>query len=537
MLQSIFSLTLGKRISLFSIIPVIAGIAILVFVLVSKLESELYQVAQKQNADSAETLTGRLSGMVKFKQTQSLEKLVNGYFENTNLSAIRVWGSDGGLVFEAASSNGSAPDIEQLTQDVTSGASIGASQAYVGPILYGKNDELVGTVATAWSNEKVVATISGVIVDSLTISLAVLAAVLGTLIFVIQRSVSKPIQTTTRIMSELAEGNLDVAIDDKRRRDEIGSMIDAVEVFRENGLELRRVEEEQKASRLKAEQQRKEELASIADQLLETVGSIVTAVRTSSSALEENAVGLKDDAESSFKSVEKVSSSSDNASSNVQTVASAAEELAASFGEIAKQVAEANTISDSVSSMVKSSTEKVEHLAVMVEDISQIIQLIRGVADQTNLLALNATIEAARAGDAGKGFAVVASEVKNLADQTAKATEQISNQIAGVQTATNESVKTIAEISKAAQSSAEISTAISAAVEEQQSATNEIARNVQEAATSTQVVSDNIVHIADMTEKASRSTHSMLDSTKELGAQSTHLSQAVNSFIERIKAG
>jgi methyl-accepting chemotaxis protein len=536
MSKSLFSLTLGRRITLLSIVPVMVGISVLIFISVNQLKTELYQAAEKLNANSADALGGSLSGAVKFKQKKTLETKAEEYFENSNLSAIRIWDAGGEVIFEASSPTLAEPVIEQLTTDVVTGASVGVNQLYIEPILYGKKDELVGTIATVWNNQKVEDSITGTIRNLVFISLAVLGVVSVTLSLIIRNSVSKPVQATTHVMSELAKGNLDIAVQGRRRHDEIGLMVQAVEVFRENGLELRRVEAEQVESQKQAELRRKDELNTLAEQLLEKVGTIVTSVRRSSSELETSATALKEDAERSAESVEKVSSSSGNASSNVQTVASAAEELAASFNEIAKQVSDANAVSESVSALVLRSTEKVEHLAGMVNDISQIIQLIRGVAEQTNLLALNATIEAARAGDVGKGFAVVASEVKNLADQTAKATEQISNQIAGVQTATNESVQTISEISAAAQHSAEISAAISAAVEEQQAATNEIARNVQQAASSTQVVSDNIVHIAETTEKASKSTSSMLDSTKELGTQSTNLSNAVDGFIERIKA-
>ena len=138
-----------------------------------------------------------------------------------------------------------------------------------------------------------------------------------------------------------------------------------------------------------------------------------------------------------------MAAASEQASANVQTVASAAEELSSSISEIGRRVSQSSQIASNA--------------------VRQ--------ADQTNLLALNATIEAARAGDAGKGFAVVASEVKNLANQTAKATDEIGAQISGIQTATQEAVTAIDAITKTITGIDQVSSGIASAVEEQGAAT------------------------------------------------------------------
>ena len=131
-------------------------------------------------------------------------------------------------------------------------------------------------------------------------------------------------------------------------------------------------------------------------------------------------------------------SASNEASTNVETAAVAADELSGSISEIGRQLAKTTEIVRSAVAEAQGTNHQITALAQAAQKIGDVIKLIRAIAGQTNLLALNATIEAARAGEAGKGFAVVASEVKSLAVQTAKATEDISRLIMSVQEATTQ---------------------------------------------------------------------------------------------------
>ena len=133
-----------------------------------------------------------------------------------------------------------------------------------------------------------------------------------------------------------------------------------------------------------------------------------------------------------------VAAGATQATTNVQTVAAAAEELAASVTEITRQVTRRRRWRGARCRMRARPTARSNGLSEAAQKIGDVVRLISDIAGQTNLLALNATIEAARAGEAGKGFAVVASEVKTLASQTARATEEIGAQIAAIQAATTQ---------------------------------------------------------------------------------------------------
>ena len=124
-----------------------------------------------------------------------------------------------------------------------------------------------------------------------------------------------------------------------------------------------------------------------------------------------------------------VAAASEEASTSVQSVASATEELSSSVNEISRQVQESARMAGDAVDQARTTNDRVSELSKAASRIGDVVELINTIAGQTNLLALNATIEAARAGEAGRGFAVVASEVKALAEQTAKATGEIGQQI------------------------------------------------------------------------------------------------------------
>jgi methyl-accepting chemotaxis protein len=226
-----------------------------------------------------------------------------------------------------------------------------------------------------------------------------------------------------------------------------------------------------------------------------------------------------------------VAAASEQAATNVQTVASAAEELSASIREIQQQMATSARIAQQAVEQVDRTDTTVTGLVQAADKIGEVVNLISDIASQTNLLALNATIEAARAGEAGKGFAVVASEVKNLANQTAKATEEIGQQIAAMQTATGDSVQAIRGIGATIKQISEVTTTVASAVEEQGAATQEISRNVQQASAGTQEVSSNITGVSQAATQTGTAAGQVLSAARELAQQGQKLNTEIEAFL------
>jgi methyl-accepting chemotaxis protein len=370
------------------------------------------------------------------------------------------------------------------------------------------------------------------------IGVAAISILLGIAVgFFVARSISKPVVAMTAAMRDLAGGDKQVTIPAQGRKDEIGEMAGAVQVFKDNMIEADRLRAEQEQSKARAEAERRQAMLDLADRFENSVGSIVNGVTSAATELQSTAQSMSATAEQTTRQATVVAAASEETTQNVQTVASATEELSASIGEITNQVSESTRRVGEAVIQANDTNAKVQGLADAAQKIGDVVRLINDIAGQTNLLALNATIEAARAGEAGKGFAVVASEVKTLATQTARATEEIAGQVRAIQEATATSAEAIGDITKTIGRVSEISTAIASAVEEQGAATQEISRNVQQAAQGTQEVSANISGVTEAAHQTGAAASEVLAASTELGKNGELLKVQVNEFLRSVRAG
>jgi len=350
------------------------------------------------------------------------------------------------------------------------------------------------------------------------------------------RSLTAPIVRMTGVMASLAEGDLDVPVPDQGRKDEIGKMADAVQVFKVNALRVREMEEEQAVAERDAAEQKRQATRELADGFESSVGHIVETVSTAAGEMASTSKTLLTSAEQTSALSSEVTQAAEETFANVEAVSAAAEQLSASISEISRQVAQSSGISRTAVSEVEDTNARIQGLADAAEKIGAIVHLISDIAEQTNLLALNATIEAARAGDVGKGFAVVASEVKSLADQTARATSDISSQVIAVQSATREAVTSISTIVDVINRINEIAGAVAAAVEEQGAATSEIARNAEQAASGVATVTTNLGSVSRMAADTGDHARQMGDATAQLFREAETLSGEVGRFLQEVRA-
>jgi methyl-accepting chemotaxis protein len=219
-----------------------------------------------------------------------------------------------------------------------------------------------------------------------------------------------------------------------------------------------------------------------------------------------------------------VVATANDATTNLDTVATATEEMTATVTEIARNAEQARQVTTAAVHSMASASTRVEDLSIAAQEITKVTDMIVEIAEQTKLLALNATIEAARAGEAGKGFAVVANEVKELAKQTNEAIEDIRHKIDTMQRSTTGTVTEIAQISRVISEVNNLVTSIATAVEEQAITTREIANNIGQAAGGIQEMTGTVTEAADMSQTIARDLLTVSQASGEMAAVSTALS-------------
>jgi methyl-accepting chemotaxis protein len=354
--------------------------------------------------------------------------------------------------------------------------------------------------------------------------------------FALYRGIGVPVSQMTEAMGRLAQNDTSVVVPGLGRRDEVGEMAKAVEVFKLNAIERLKLAEETKAIDARAAAEKRRAMEELARSFEQKVGGLVEHVTAAASEMEATARSMSSTAEQTNQQSGLVASAAYETAANVQSVATATEELAASASEIGMQVHQTTSAAARAAEDARRTNGSVQALATSAQKIGDVVKLISDIAGQTNLLALNATIEAARAGEAGRGFAVVAAEVKELASQTGRATGDIAAQIAQIQAATDEAVGAIAGITATIESMHTTAVNVAAAVEEQQAATQEIARNVSRAAQGTEGVTQNITDVQKAATHTGSAASQVLSAAGELARNAATLSREVSNFLSGIRA-
>jgi methyl-accepting chemotaxis protein len=167
-------------------------------------------------------------------------------------------------------------------------------------------------------------------------------------------------------------------------------------------------------------------------------------------------------------------------------VASSAEEMTASVGEVGRQTQESASVAGEAVVTLERVNVVMRELSEASNRVGELVKLISGIAQQTKMLSFNATIEAARAGAAGRGFAVVASEVRELAKQIGSATDGVTNDIQAMHKSAQDAAKAINSVGGTVGKMNDISQGIALSVQEQRTAMQDISKNARRAAESGQ---------------------------------------------------
>ncbi|MDO8800620.1 methyl-accepting chemotaxis protein [Phenylobacterium sp.] len=387
------------------------------------------------------------------------------------------------------------------------------------------------------------------------------ALLLGALsIYISRKEIAGPIAGMTQAMENLAGGDLTIHVSGKERRDEIGAMARAVQVFKENGLALTTAEAEKVRMEAQSAQERQRaeaERAALAAEQAHVVESVAEGLSRLSDGdllhrlpddfpvayiklrddfnraiggLEEAMLVIAANASSMQNGAGEISNAADDLSRRTEQQAASLEETAAALDEITVTVKKSAAGAEQANDVVNAARGDAERSGVVVNEavdamgeiasssrqISQIIGVIDEIAFQTNLLALNAGVEAARAGDAGRGFAVVASEVRALAQRSAEAAKEIKTLIAASTRQVESGVRLVGEtgtalagiVNKVSEISGLVSE-IAASSQEQATGLNQVNAAVNQM---DQVTQQN----AAMVEQSTAASHSLSQEAQEL---------------------
>ena len=326
------------------------------------------------------------------------------------------------------------------------------------------------------------------------------------LLFVLMRTIARPVKKMSEAVARLVEGDLSVEVPGLARRDELGSLAKALDSFKAL------FQADQEHSRIEAEHARETQgtieaigkgLSALAEGDLDyrvredATGPLAKlhhdyndAVSKLANVLREIITGcnvIRDGTGEIAMASDDLSQRTERQAESITLASKALGEFSGSVKHAAdnarqtsKRLGVARSSASSVDETAKRAVIAMRAIEASSKEMTDIIATIDGLAFQTNLLALNAGVEAARAGQSGAGFAVVATEVRHLAQRSAEAAGSIRNLVTTSSQQISEGVSLVESSGEALQQVVSEVTAVAGLVDEIAGETEKQAQGIQE---------------------------------------------------------
>lgn len=361
----------------------------------------------------------------------------------------------------------------------------------------------------------------------------------GTFLYLMVKSIVRPIARLAKLAGNVSEGDLTQEITVKSE-DEIGQLGKA---FQNMQVKLRGLIQDVRTSADHVSTS-SSELTMSAEQTSRASQQVSEAVQEIASGAEKQTVGL----EHNSVAIEEIAKGVSLIAERSSAVADLARTSSMHAEEGGKSLEQAGNQMHSIYESVSTSNEVLQALYRRSQEIGEITGVISNIASQTNLLALNAAIEAARAGEHGSGFAVVADEVRKLAEQSEESAKQITALITLVQQDTSSAVKTMSQATLDVEEGLNISAITmrklegtlagiqetSPQIEEIAATAQEISASVEEMTATANELASIAVGNAATSEEVAASTEEQLASMQQISASASMLSQMAEDLKKTI---
>lgn len=416
---------------------------------------------------------------------------------------------------------------------------------YFMPVYQNDSDnQIIGMIFVGTNKQEKDAVIN-TIIRSIATAVGVIMLICIAVSIKLAAGMSRNIKSSVRLVGKIAEGDLNVWVDDKllKKKDEIGDLSRVTITLRDAMQSTIKDITKNAKALLDAAQL----LGTAADNTNGTMNNVRTAVSQVVDNSQIQAVNSQDTSEHMRIMGENITETSREA----EVLNNNAASMQLSSEKASRTLESLRSINDEVKRIITEVQEQTNRTNESVKKIHTATAFIHSIAEDTSLLSLNASIEAARAGESGRGFAVVAEQIKNLSEQSntsskeieatadmlsadsakaVQAMEQMQEIIASQSGSMQETQKVVAEVIAEISSSMKSIAQIKESTGKLESARNEVLQAVEHLSGIAQDNLTNTKNTYNQTEVVADAFRQVYNSADELKAIADELVRSIEYF-------